>query len=54
MEIKFQVRGRVFSICIGHRTKWFGQLPLIMVVEQFYENRNVYYANCLWRSYITN
>ncbi len=45
MEIKFQIFGRVFSLCIGHKTQWFEQLPLIMLVEEWYdENKNVTYA----------
>jgi len=53
MEIKIQISGRVFSICIGRETKWFSQMDLITVTEEFYdEKRNVNWANMIfsfWR-----
>ena len=46
MEIKIQIKGRVFSICIGHKTIWFEQVPFITIAEEFYnERREVFYAN---------
>jgi len=49
MEFKIQFFGRVFSISIGHKTYWFEQLPLILIVEEFYnERREVDYANYIW------
>ena len=45
MEIKFQIRGRVFSIIIGRGTAWFGQISFITIAEEFYdENYQVVYA----------
>jgi hypothetical protein len=50
MGIKFQIFGRVFNICIGHRTDWFEQISLITVVEEFYaEDKTVEYAVMVWR-----
>jgi len=52
IEIRVQIRGRVFSICIGHKTKWYAQVPLIMIVEEFYNKKGeVVDADCLWSSY---
>ena len=46
MEIKLQFFGRVFSICIGHKTEWFEQLAFISIIEEFYdENMNVVFAS---------
>lgn len=44
MEIRIQIKGRVFSICIGRETKWFSQVYLISIVENFYENQKLEYA----------
>ena len=49
-EIKFQYNNKVYSICVGHRTKWFSQIPYIMVIEEFYDRYEVEYAEVLWRS----
>jgi len=49
MEIKIQVFGRVFSICIGHNTEWFKQMPLILIAEEFYnEKLEIAYAKHIW------
>ena len=50
MQIKIQIRGRVFAICIGHKTLWFEQMPFISVAEEWYENREVVYAKMIWRT----
>lgn len=48
MEIKIQIKDRVFSICIGHETKWFGQLAILTIAEEFYnDQKEVYYANLI-------
>jgi hypothetical protein len=47
MEIKIQIKGRVFSICFGHKTKWFGQVWKVCIVEEFYHNYEVTYAKVL-------
>ena len=49
MEIKIQIKDRVFSLCIGHKCKWFEQLPFITFVEEFYnEKREIVYASFKW------
>lgn len=49
MEIRIQIRHRVFSLCIGHETKWFAQMPLVSLIEEFYdERRELYYAEYIW------
>jgi MinD superfamily P-loop ATPase len=48
MELKFEMEGRIFSITIGQRTRWFRQEPFIMVVEEWYgEDMNIEYAQWL-------
>ena len=50
-DIKFQVEDRVFSFAVGHKTKFFGHLPLMMLVELWFdENMNVEHAKVLWDS----
>lgn len=44
MEIKFQIEGRVFSICKGRYTNWFSQISHITMCEEFYDNMQVCYA----------
>lgn len=48
MEIKIQIKGRIFSICIGHKTEWFEQVCIFAIVEEWYVNREVYYADLLF------
>jgi len=49
MEIKLQIRDRVFSVCIGHKTEWFEQLPFFTITEEFHdEKKQVIYANYIW------
>ena len=49
MEIKFQIHGRVFSVCIGHKTDWFEQMPFFTITEEFHgEKKEVVYANYIW------
>lgn len=38
MEIKIQILGRVFSLCIGYKLKWFAQMPLVSLTEEFYDD----------------
>jgi hypothetical protein len=47
MEIKIQIRGRVFSICLGHKTEWFEQVWIFCIVEEWYHNREVTYAKVI-------
>lgn len=49
MGIKIQIRGRVFSLCIGYRTKWFRQIYFFHLIEEWYENLDVVYAKSIWR-----
>ncbi len=54
MEIKFQIKGRVFSIQIGHKTKWFSSSPWITIIEEFYDYGiagGVTYAKMIWSKY---
>ena len=45
MEIKFQLFGRVFSICFGHKVNWFEQTYFLTIEELWYdENKKVGYA----------
>jgi len=51
IETKVDFNGKVYSLCIGYETKWFGQVPLIMLVEEEYDdNRKVVFASVLWES----
>ena len=52
MEIKIQIFGRVYSICIGRKTKWFSQVDLITICKEEYENMNITWADLkfhFWR-----
>ena len=48
MEIRIQFFGRVFSLCIGHQTDWFEQIPFFMLAEEWRENKQVVYAKMIW------
>lgn len=48
MEIQVQIRGRVFSLSIGRKTKWFDQAYLISLVELWYINGEVDYGKMIW------
>lgn len=49
MELKWEINGRVFSICIGHKTVWFEQIPYLMLVEEWYgEDRCVEHAEVIY------
>jgi hypothetical protein len=53
IETKVEFDGRVFAISLGYKTKWFEQIPTIMVIEEEYdENRNVVWASVLWEKTI--
>lgn len=48
MEIKIQIKDRVFSICFGHKKKWFQQVKWLTITEEFYnEKMEVVYANAI-------
>ena len=49
MEIKIQIFGRVFSLCFGHKTEWFEQMPFFIIAEEWYEDKEVVYAQMIWR-----
>ena len=49
MEIKIQIRGRVFSLCFGHETKWFSQMPFFMLIEEYYGGMEVVHADVIWQ-----
>ncbi len=38
MEIKMQICGRIYSICIGYKTAWFRSLYFITVTREWYGN----------------
>jgi len=45
MEIKIQIRGRVYGIYIGHETKFFEQLPWFLITEEHFDaDMKVVYA----------
>jgi len=48
MEIKIQFFGKVFSLCIGHKTKWFEQSYFLMLEELYYDMQQVTYAKMIW------
>jgi hypothetical protein len=49
MEIKIQIKRRIFSICFGHKTYWFEQIPFVTITEEFYNNaKEVCYANLIF------
>ena len=50
MEFKFEIDGRCFSLTVGYNTKWFMQMPQIMLVEEWYnEDMTVGYATVIWK-----
>lgn len=49
MQIKIQIKGRIFSISIGRKTDWFEQSYLLSIAEEWYdENMSVEYAKMLY------
>jgi hypothetical protein len=51
MEIKIQMNGHVYSLCIGHKTNWFGQISSIILSEEWYRFNKVDYARIIWKSW---
>jgi hypothetical protein len=49
MEIKFQIKKRCFSLCIGNKTPWFEQTYLIMLIELWYEKKEIICGDVLWK-----
>jgi len=47
MEIKIEIFGRTFSLCIGRKTNWFAQVNFITLVEEFSNNREIVFANLI-------
>jgi len=50
MELKIEIRGNVYSICIGYKTQWFAQINFITIVQEWYDHKEVTYADMLWHS----
>jgi len=51
MEIRFQIKGRVFSICFGHKTHWFRQMSFLVITELWFNKElEVYYAKMLFNT----
>ena len=50
MEIRIQIFGRVFSLCIGKETEWFEQIYLFVLSEEFFYNRKVDYSEIIFTS----
>ena len=49
VELKVEHDDRCFSICVGHRTKWFEQIPCVSVIEEFYnDKKEVVHATVLF------
>jgi hypothetical protein len=50
MEFKFQIKGNVYSLTIGHVTKWYECSYFIMLSQEWYgNNRQVDYARSLFQ-----
>ncbi len=47
MEILIQIRGRVYSLCFGRKTKWFESLDWFNLIENWYHGREVIYAKSI-------
>ena len=49
MEIRWQTRkGRVFVLIFGRHTKWHDSMKPLYFIEEFYENRQIVYANFIF------
>ncbi len=47
MEIKIQIKGHIYSVCFGKKTKWFQSTKWLWVEEQWYQNNEIVYAKLL-------
>lgn len=51
MEIKVQVFGAVYKLCVGYKTQWFCQLSYFSIIREWYDkNKQVEFASLIWRS----
>ena len=51
VETKVEFCGKVYSLSIGYKTKWFEQIPTITLIEEEYDDhRNVVWATVLYES----
>ena len=50
MEIIFQTKRGVITICIGHKTDWFEQIAFILIAREYYNDRIVCHADWIWDS----
>lgn len=50
MEIKIQIFGRVYSVCIGYKTAWFEQKYFISVVREWFHDMKVSHAEIVFHS----
>lgn len=50
MELKIQFRGNVYSICIGYKTEWFESMSFVTITQEWYEHKQVVWADLIWRS----
>lgn len=45
MELRIQIFGRIYSLCIGYKTEWFGQSNWLTVCRVWYDgNQKVSFA----------
>ena len=54
MELKLLIFGKVYSICIGYKTPWFGQIYFITVIREWYDGIEVSDAKMIFRIYKRN
>ena len=38
MDIRFQIKGRVFVVSFGYQTKWQGSIHFVNIIEEFYDD----------------
>jgi len=52
MELKLQIRGKIFSLCIGYKTAWFTQKWFITIIQEWYYGNNLdpEYAEIMFHS----
>lgn len=50
MEIKIQIRKRIFSISFGYTTSWYSQIHFITIIEEFYDETELTYTKMIWKS----
>jgi hypothetical protein len=51
MEIRIQMKGYIYSICIGRKTNWFTQLYFISVLKEYRDDKmNLEYVEMVFHS----